>query len=97
MGVTDAGESRFARSVRRIFARCQRVGISHTCGVSGTMQPVCASQRVARTRVLMTGTAKQRLRTKSDRHTRESGYPVRRSLSFLSLTSLEYWVTRLRG
>ena len=27
-------------------------------------------------------------------HTREGGYPVRRGLSILSLTSLEYWVTR---
>ena len=27
-------------------------------------------------------------------HTREGGYPVRRGLSVLSLTSLEYWVIR---
>ncbi len=29
------------------------------------------------------------------RHARESGYPVRRGLSFSSLTSLEYWVARV--
>ena len=31
------------------------------------------------------------------RHPRAGGDPVRRGLSVLSLTSLEYWVTRLRG
>jgi hypothetical protein len=34
--------------------------------------------------------------TPTRRHTRESGYPVRRGLSIQLLTSLEYWITRLR-
>jgi hypothetical protein len=31
------------------------------------------------------------------RHTRESGYPVRRGFTVLSLASLEYWIIRFRG
>jgi hypothetical protein len=31
------------------------------------------------------------------RHTRESGYPVRRGFTAPSLTFLEYWIIRFRG
>jgi hypothetical protein len=38
------------------------------------------------------------LRTaKEDRHTRESGYPVRRGLSDRTEVAVEYWIIRFRG
>jgi hypothetical protein len=33
----------------------------------------------------------------NDRHTRESGYPVRRGFAVQLHLPLEYWITRFRG
>jgi hypothetical protein len=51
----------------------------------------------AHRRLLPSLRAKQHCRGKTDRHTREGGYPVRRGFSIQSLLSLGYWITRLRG
>jgi hypothetical protein len=51
----------------------------------------------AHRRLLPSLRAKQHCGGKTDRHTREGGYPVRCGFSIQSLLSLGYWITRLRG